>query len=651
VTAPQNPLGSGFSRGEVYHLLREGFGMEEFRPGQADVVRAIGSGRPTLAVMPTGGGKSLCYQLPAALFPGTSLVISPLISLMRDQVLALHAHGYAAGHLDSNQSYEERQAVEEALLAGKLKLLYVSPERLQAPRFLEMLRQVEVPFVAVDEAHCVLRWGHEFREAYLQIEPFLRELQPACVAGFTATATPELREELGSALGMHEPELFVHGFFRPNLRLEDRKLQNEQGQMHQLVQLVQQKEGKAPALIYAATRQKTEDAAAALQAAGLRAAFYHAGMEGEARSRVQDAFLADELDALIATSAFGMGIDKPDLRLLVHLSMPRSFEDYYQEIGRAGRDGGNARVVLLWLGKDFRTQDFLIQQNDDPAQRAAAQRRLHRVYEALQSNVCLWRRLLEYFGDPDIAAVIPHCGSCARCEAPTSIARALTAGEQALADAMLRALVAQEDQRRTFGRRKFIDILRGSQAKGIPLQAPGYGTLQIYSRQQADAMLQALMDAGFVATSGSEYPVLCTTPRARHLLDEDAPQAWALPLVAGALPTGSKSSRRKGSSPTSADSDSAAAEVRGDLPPELDAEAALLFEQLRAWRARHAAAQGAPAYVIATNKSLLALAVMRPQDEEELLSVPGFGPKKVSRYGKAVLAVLAGEEPVESMHS
>jgi ATP-dependent DNA helicase RecQ len=623
--APQD--GQGFSRGAVYHLLRAGFGLEEFRLGQADVVRAIGMGRPAIAVMPTGGGKSLCYQLPAALLPGTSLVISPLISLMRDQVLALRARGYAAGHLDSTQDMDERRAVEEALVQGRLKLLYVSPERLQAPRFLELLEQVEVPFVAIDEAHCVLRWGHEFREAYLQILPFLERLQPPRVAAFTATATPELREELGEALGMRGPELFVHGFFRPNLHLEDAKMANEEGQLRHLAGLVQGRSGKAPALIYAATRQKTEDAAAALEAAGLRAAHYHAGMEGEARTRVQDAFLADELDALVATSAFGMGIDKPDLRLLVHLSMPRSFEDYYQEIGRAGRDGGEARVVLLWLGKDYRTQDFLIQQNEDPVQRAAGQRRLHRVYEALQSNLCLWRRLLEYFGDPDVAAVVPSCGSCARCEAAGSSSRALEPAEEQLARTMLSAAAAQEAQRRPFGRRKFVDILRGSQAKGVPTHAPGYGQAREVSRPAAEAMLQALIDAGLLVTCGSEYPVLGLGPRASEVLQglEELELPLAETMVAPPRP----------------------ARSRGGEAPEiamLGDEEGLLFERLRQWRAAQAKAAGAPPYVVASNKALLAVVEAQPATEDELLEVPGFGPKKVSRFGASLLAALRGDE-------
>jgi len=613
--------------------------MPDFRPGQADVVRSIGCGRPTIAVMPTGGGKSLCYQLPAALLPGTSLVISPLISLMRDQVLALRARGYAAGNLDSTQGFEERAAVERAFVAGRLKLLYVSPERLQAPRFLDLLARVQVPFVAIDEAHCVLRWGHEFREAYLQIQPFLERLRPACVAAFTATATPELRQELGAALGMRDPALFVHGFFRPNLHLADWRLTNEAGRMRQLVQLVRGREGPAPALIYAATRQKTEDAAAALEAAGLRAAFYHAGVEGERRRRVQDAFLADELDALAATSAFGMGIDKPDLRLLVHLSMPRSFEDYYQEIGRAGRDGRDARVVLLWSGRDFRTQAFLVERNEDPLQRAAAARRLHRVHEALQSNLCLWRRLLEYFGDPDVAQVVPQCGSCARCEGAAGVARALEPREQDLARQVLASLAAHEDLRRSFGRRRFLAILRGSRARGIPEQAPGYGCARGVSGKELGALLQALMDAGLAGTRGGEYPVLTVTPRGRELLAEEDGEAWRLPLAAAPEPPPARPR--------------AAAAPRSPEPQEpLDPLEAELFGRLKTWRARVAAAQGRPAYVVATNRSLLALARMQPREEEDLLAVPGLGPKRVARYGRALLSLVAGEEaealPAES---
>jgi len=412
-----------FSRREVYGVLRETFGHREFRLGQPDVVRSILQGRETITVLPTGGGKSLCYQLPALLFEGTSLVISPLIALMRDQVMALQARGVAAASLHSNQDMAERREVEHAVANGQVKLLYVSPERLASPRFLDLVGSLRIPFVAVDEAHCVVRWGHEFRSAYLDIGPFLGRLKPRHVAAFTATATPELRDELGSALGMQEPALFVRGFFRENIHLAAERCDSEPARLERLQSLVESRGGPAPALVYGATRAACEETAAFLRDAGMRAEHYHAGCEPGHRRRVQDAFLADEIDAMVATNAFGMGIDKPDLRLLVHISLPPSFEDYYQEIGRAGRDGAESNALLLWRGKDYRTRSFLAEQQESPEIRDAALRRLNRLYQTLQGRGCLWRRILEYFGDPEAHELNDGCGACARClEGDTDLA-------------------------------------------------------------------------------------------------------------------------------------------------------------------------------------------------------------------------------------
>ncbi len=505
-----------FGRQKVYGYLQRYFGFSDFRLGQADVIRSILGGREAIAVLPTGGGKSLCYQLPSILLPGTSLVISPLIALMRDQVMALRQRGIPAASIDSSQDYAEREAVEQAFVAGQLKLLYVSPERLASQRFLDMLKLIDVPFVAVDEAHCVLRWGHEFREAYLGIRPFLETLKPRHVGAFTATATPQLRSELAECLGLEDPDVYVRGFFRPNLHLEHERMDSESSRHQKLLGLVREREGKAPALIYAATRQATEDAAAMLCRAGLNASYYHGGCEPEYRTQAQDEFLADELDALVATNAFGMGIDKPDLRLLVHLSLPRSFEDYYQEVGRAGRDGLDSQVVTLWRGADYRTQNFLVDQQPDFAYREAAKRRLNRMYDAMRSTHCLWKRILEYFGDPDVSELTQGCGACASCGQPPREIRSLE-GEDL--DSCLAILQCVQELDGRFGRTKIVKILKGSKAKGVPDWPQSYGALAAIKAAQLEVFAQELLDGGYLEVAGSEYPTLGLAARGKGALE------------------------------------------------------------------------------------------------------------------------------------
>lgn len=620
-TMPEQP--TGFSRRVVYGYLEKYFGHTEFRPGQTDVIRSLLGAEETVAVLPTGGGKSLCYQLPALLLPGTSLVISPLIALMRDQVLALRQRGIPAASLDSNQDSWERQQVEQDFAEGRLKLLYVSPERLASPRFLDLLKMVEVPFVAVDEAHCVLRWGHEFREAYLGIKDFLAELNPQRVGGFTATATPQLRTELAEALGLADPNIYVRGFFRKNLSLSAEKAVSESDRQAKLLAAVREREGKAPALAYAATRQATEDAVEVLRHAGLKAAYYHGGCEPEHRSQVQDAFLADELDCLVATNAFGMGIDKPDIRLLIHLSLPRSFEDYYQEVGRAGRDGLASEACVIWRGKDYRTQDFLIEQQPDPGYREAAKRRLNRLYDCLRGGRCLWVQILEYFGDPEVAALAEDCGACERCAGGGQVMRVLEGEERDIGLAIL-GCVRQLDGR--YGRTKMLKILKGSGAKGIPTWPAAYGMLGPVGMATLESMVQAMLDGGYLSTVGSEYPMLGLGPKARQVLDEE----FDLELALGAeepLPRSQRS--RKGAAP----------EEALDLEPE----ALALLEELKVWRNRRATEKGVPAYCILTNKSLEGVARARPANEGELLSVHGIGPSKHEEFGDELLALIGAE--------
>ncbi len=593
------------------------FGHESFRAGQEEVVGALLDGRDALAVFPTGGGKSLCYQLPALLLPGTTLVVSPLIALMRDQLAALQRRGIPAAGIDSAQSYEERRAAERAFADGRLRLLYVSPERLQTPAFQAAAAGATVPFVAVDEAHCVVRWGHDFRPAYLEVGAFLQTMQPSRIGAFTATAAPGLRAAIVASLGLRAPAVVVHGFLRPNLRLGARKL--EGGAWLAAVEAeVRGRAGRGPALVYVTTRKVAEELAAALTAAGLRATHYHGDCTPEQRERAQRAFQGDAMDALVATRAFGMGVDKPDLRLVIHAQMPGSFEDYYQEVGRAGRDGLPARGEILWRGQDYRTHDFLINLEDadgaakDPELLRAARQRLNLFHQALGAQGCLWRSILDYFGDPDAAALPGDCGACARCIARRGAVRA-TLGEREgrIAAAILRAAAAP----RRFGRRRLVLILAGSAAQDVPAAHPSFGSLRELPQAAIARWVQVLLDEGYLAQEGDEYPVIGVTAKGAEALATAAPISVARPAAAPvAAPAGA---------------------------PRPDVES-----RLRAWRRARAQQLGQPAYVVFGDKTLLALAAACPVNREQLLAVPGIGPAKLAAFGEELLAVmLAARSP------
>ncbi len=340
------------------------FGHTTLRPGQADVIADIFAGRPVIAVMPTGAGKSLCYQLPAVVLGekgGVTLVVSPLIALMKDQVDTLRARGVPAVALTSAAGAEEQRDIIDGLRAGAYTLVYVAPERFRSPRFLEVLRATaaRIALVAIDEAHCISEWGHDFRPDYRRLGQLISELAPPRIAAFTATATPEVRDDIAAQLGIREAQLHVRGFDRPNLKYEVIKAGGSADKIDKLAELVRLRDGGV-ALVYAATRKNAETYAQALKAAGMRARVYHAGLEGEVRERAQDVFMAGQLDVIVATNAFGMGVDKSDIRLVVHADIPRSPEAYYQEAGRGGRDGKPTRCILLFNHGDIRLQEFLI---------------------------------------------------------------------------------------------------------------------------------------------------------------------------------------------------------------------------------------------------------------------------------------------------
>ena len=415
---------------DLLATLQKHFGHRAFRPGQEQLVAAVLSGRDVLAVMPTGYGKSLCYQLPGLVLPGLTLVVSPLISLMKDQVDELNRRGIPSGAVHSMLSFDRRRQVLHAARSGRLRLLYVAPERFASDEFMRLLRELTIARFVIDEAHCVSQWGHDFRPDYRRLSAAAascrasdREGRPP-IAAFTATATPEVRDDIVALTGLESPQLLVAGFDRPNIFLRVRPA-DEFEKDRLLPYLV----GRRRALVYAATRRTTEDAARTLQDSGIHAAAYHAGLKDDERMRVQDAFACGSLRVVCATNAFGMGIDRPDVEAVIHYAIPGSVEAYYQEIGRSGRDGRPATATLLWDYADVATRKFLIDSprrdkpgrpifEVDPAEVARRKelehKKLERMIAYAETQECLRATILRYFGDPAVRERCGACGNCAR---------------------------------------------------------------------------------------------------------------------------------------------------------------------------------------------------------------------------------------------
>jgi ATP-dependent DNA helicase RecQ len=505
--------------------LRAHFGHETFRAGQQQVVDAVLGGRDVLAVMPTGSGKSLGYQLPAMMLPGLTLVVSPLISLMKDQVDELNRRGIPSGALHSMLTAEGRRRVIDAACRRKLRLLYVAPERFASQPFMQLLRELGVARFVIDEAHCVSEWGHDFRPDYRR----LRAAAAACrsidhgarppMAAFTATATPEVRADVISLLGLESPQVLVAGFDRPNIHLRVVAAEDEDEKHDMLPRLVSGRR----ALVYAATRRSTEAVAATLSGAGIQSAAYHAGLQDEERTRVQDAFAAGSLPVVCATNAFGMGIDRPDVDAVVHFAIPGSVEAYYQEIGRAGRDGRPATATLLWDRADVATREFLIdrprQQKGPPAvdvdaaevsrRRQIDHRKLQRMIGYAETGSCLRASILRYFGDP---AVREPCGSCGNCEPHAVDRHDLETLRKMLSG------IARAGER--YGRRRIVSMLIGDTAE-LPAGLAGLSTTGLLRHEGADIIdgwIDASVAAGLITISSDHYRTLALTPLGREVM-------------------------------------------------------------------------------------------------------------------------------------
>ena len=592
-------------------LLRDVFGFDAFRPGQEDVVEAVVEGHNVLAIMPTGGGKSLCFQIPALLREGVTLVVSPLIALMRDQVRGLQAAGVAAGALTSGHTQEETDSVFQALAAGQLKLLYLAPERLASTAMQAALKRYNIALIAVDEAHCVSQWGHDFRPDYLRIGE-LRRVLNVPVAAFTATADRDTQQEIIERLfAGSQPQVFLRGFDRPNIHLA---FTAKDSPRRQILDFVVPRKGQS-GIVYCGTRAKTQALSAALNEAGHRACYYHGGMEAEDRRIVEGRFENEDGLIVVATVAFGMGVDKPDIRWVAHADLPKSIESYYQEIGRAGRDGGPAETLTLYGPEDIRLRREQIDEGLAPVERRAADHgRLNALLGLAEALICRRQTLLAYFDETTLP-----CGHCDLCDAPPDRFEATEAVRKALS-AMLRS-----DER--FGGGHVIDILLGNKTDKICAHGHDFlstfGVGKEFSKSQWQAIFRQMMGHDLIRPDSSRHGALRMT---------DA----ALPLLRGAASLTLRADTVKSAPP--------ARRVKA-LVSEDDAP---LLSALKAKRRALAEAANVPAYIIFNDKTLIEMAETRPASLDDMARISGIGTKKLDRFGQDFLQVIAGE--VAHMH-
>jgi ATP-dependent DNA helicase RecQ len=605
---------------DLHSALKNIFGFEAFRPGQEAVVRDALAGRDVLALMPTGGGKSLCFQLPAMLQPGVTVVVSPLIALMQDQVRLLRENGIAATFLNSSVEYAEIGRRTASLLRGECKLLYLAPERLLLPEFLEgpLRRLAADPGInafVIDEAHCVSEWGHDFRPDYRQLAS-LRRLHPRIpVLAFTATATPRVRGDIAAQLRLRDPAMHLTSFNRPNLFY---RVRAKDARTYATL-LAQIRRGGA-GIVYCLSRRRVDELSEKLRSDGIRALPYHAGLDAPARSAHQEAFIRDDAQVIVATVAFGMGINKPDVRWVVHYDLPRTLEGYYQESGRAGRDGDPAECTLYFGAADIRTSEYLIQQKIDPStgapleeEQRIGRQQLRQVLAFAESTECRRAVQLRYFGE-EFTGPCEACDNC--CEPPVSEDCSLEARQFLSCIARL----AQRGQH--FGSAYVIEILRG--ARTARLLARGHDALSVHgigkSRKVEDwrGVARALLHQGLVAESQDGFSVLSLTDASWPVLRSErsvsiaraarsapeAPGATAVPAGGGAL-----------------------------------------FERLRALRKELANEQGLPPYVIFHDATLREMAERRPLSLEQMAAVRGVGQGKLARYGAKFLAAVREHAP------
>ena len=584
-------------------LLKTYFGYDRFLPLQKEIIANVLDGRETLVLMPTGGGKSLCYQLPALHLDGLTLVVSPLIALMKDQVDGLRANGIEADFINSSLSQSEVSEVRARSLNGKTKMLYLAPERLAVSGFQHFLSNLNVSLIAVDEAHCISEWGHDFRPDYRNLKSFRTLLPGVPMIALTATATEKVRQDIVEQLGLRQPETFLASFDRPNLSYAVRPKMRS---FDALLDLLETHKGE-PAIVYRFSRKDTESLAANLSTEGFPALPYHAGLDSSVRRTTQERFINDEVPVIIATIAFGMGIDKPDIRLVVHFDLPKSIEGYFQETGRAGRDGLPAECVLFFSHHDRMNQEFFIKKIEDGQERETAGRKLDQMIEFCEVRTCRRRYLLGYFGE---SWDKESCGGCDIC---------LTVGEEfdatQIAQKVLSAVI-RTGQR--FGSKHVTDVLRGANTKKV--RELGHDRLSVYGIvrdlgvEEIRHTVGLLVGKGLLAKEAGDYPTLAVTSEGRNFLNrrENLTLTRPKPEVDGSA---------------GRDSD------------QLDYDRAL-FEQLRTLRKEIADTRGVPPFVVFGDVSLQQMAYYFPQSNESFSRISGVGTTKLQEFGDSFLQVV-----------
>ena len=583
---------------DILSILKARFGYDRFWHPQKQIIEDVLAKRDVLAVMPTGGGKSLCYQLPALVLPGVTLVVSPLIALMKDQVDALNANGVPSRFINSSLTYRESLQVQNEVKSGVVKLLYVAPERLPIPVFRRFLQEANLNLIAIDEAHCISEWGHEFRPDYRNLLELRRSFPSTPVIALTATATEKVREDIADQLEIGSDRMYVSSFNRSNLRYRVRP--RDGGAFEELVGLLGSHRGEA-SIIYCFSRKDTDDLARQLRERGISALPYHAGLDAETRRDTQDKFIQDRIPAIVATIAFGMGIDKPDVRLVVHYSLPKSIEAYYQETGRAGRDGIPSECVALLSPGDRVKQEYFIRQMEDDAEQRNAREKLDKIVQYAQSPSCRRRFLLGYFGEEYGEESCEACDICL----DTSTTFDATEAAQKILSAVVRT-------GENFGTNYVVDVLVGSKNKKIAASCHDelsvYGIVKEFSRKQLKELFGQLESKGLLVRSKGDYPTLSLSPEGWEFLRKRTQLSLVRPAE-----------DRKGQRYKSATD-----------PVQFDQR---LFEELRALRKELAEERNVPPYVVFGNTSLIQMATTYPQDEDEFSDIQGVGRVKLKEYG------------------